>query len=70
MEEVGRGVIKEKAIRTDEVKELWTRSRTAHLAKSLMGGGKIHKDGKVVSDVLRFLKTEEEWSGCQLPQWG
>lgn len=30
-----------------------------------MGGGKIHKDGKVVSDVLRSLKTEEEWSGCQ-----
>ena len=53
-------LLKKKAIRTDKVKELWTRSRTAHLGKSLMKGGKTHKDGKVVGDVLRSLKTEEE----------
>ena len=53
-------LLKKKAIRTDKVKELWTRSRTAHVGKSLMKGGKTHKDGKVVGDVLRSLKTEEE----------
>lgn len=53
-------LLKKKAIRTDKVKLLWTRSRTAHLGKSLMKGGKTHKDGKVVGDVLRSLKTEEE----------
>ena len=58
-------LLKKKAIRTDKVKLLWTRSRTAHLGKSLMKGGKTHKDGKVVGDVLRSLKTEEEWSGHQ-----
>lgn len=58
MEEVGGGVIKRK--RTSQLRR--SRSRTAHLARSLMGegAGKVHKDGKAVSDVLQSLVTEEE----------
>lgn len=60
MEKV-EGEVKEKGHQNWMKSRNRTRSRTVHLAKSLMGGGKTYKDGKVVSDVLRSLKTEEEW---------